>query len=189
MASFEKLPGLPAVGPLPEQFARGGTRTYSEGYVVRFVSDDGTDWVGNFQRGLTDCDVVLRHPNAVDVLVIAGGEVYILEPKLRRVKEVFGGTVVQAHELNEGRLLVLDHQGLCFEAVGPHGTLWSTRRLSWDGFLDVRIGSERIVGKGWALDGTWRPFEVDLATGRSTGGSYIEPDGLSCERLNDPAAG
>jgi hypothetical protein len=188
MAWFEELPGLPAVGPLPEQFARSGRPTHSEGYVVRFVRDDGTDWVGNFQRGLTRCDLVLRHPNAADVLVIAGGEVYVVEPTLRRMKEVFGGAVVKVHELNEGRLFVLDHQGVRFEAVGPNGILWSTRRLSWDGFVDVCIESRRIVGKGWsAPDDTWRTFEVDLATGRSTGGA-VGPGALAYERLNDPDA-
>jgi hypothetical protein len=36
----------------------------------------------------------------------------------------------------------------------------------------------------------WVPFEVDLRSGRSSGGSYVEPDGAAREQLgDDPDAG
>ena len=75
-ANFEVLPGLPAVGPYPEQFAPDGRPTHSEGLVVRVLPRKGEPWVGNFQRGLSKLDAVLAHPNGNNVIVIAGGQAY-----------------------------------------------------------------------------------------------------------------
>ncbi len=110
--NFEVLPGLPAVGPYPDQFAPEGRPTHSEGFVVRFIPELGDSWVGNFQRCLSSFDEVVPHPNEMDLLVIAGGQAYVIDPISRKRKNVFGGAIVGAYKITERRLVILNHQTL-----------------------------------------------------------------------------
>jgi hypothetical protein len=182
---FERLPGLPGTGPLPEQFSATGRGTHSEGLVVRFESQEGTPWVGNFQRALSSYDAVLRHPDGEHIIVIAGGQGYLIDADTRRAIGLFGAAIVQAHNVESLGLLVLDHQGVAFEAIGRQGRSWHTRRLSWDGFRKVEIGGTRMVGEAWnPMDKLWHAFVVNLKSGASSGGSYHWHDADECERLS-----
>lgn len=169
---FERLPGLLGDGPLPVQFSATGTGTHREGLVVRFTPY-GTRWIGNFQRGLTEYDVLLPHPDREQVVVIAGGQGYVVNPETREASRIFGGAIVQAYTTDEPSLVIVDHQGISFEAIGPDGGDWHTPRLSWDGFRSVRFENGRMVGEAWSpVDDSWYRFEVDLATGATSGGSF-----------------
>lgn len=79
--------------------------------------------------------------------------------------------------------MVCDRQGLAFFRIGPAGLTWHTRRLSYDGFRDVALTTDRIVGLACGLDDSWAPFEVDLATGSSRGGSVPKKIDRDWERL------
>jgi hypothetical protein len=160
------------VGPYPEQFAPDGRPTHSEGLVVRFLPREGEAWVGNFQRGLSKFDAVVAHPNGDHVIVIAGGQAYVVEPTSRKRKDVFGAAIVCAHPIANRRLVILDHQGIMFEAIGVDGRVWTTPRLSWDGFKNVSVDSSWIRGLAWRFDDTWHAFEVDVATGMASGGAF-----------------
>lgn len=170
---YEVLPGLPATGPWPEQFSATGMGHHKEGLVVRFHQQDRSTWVGNFQRGLTDYDGVVTHPDGKHVIVIAGGQGYVVAPESREVTECLGGAIIQTYVIHNPALIVLDHQGIAFEALSPGGRIWRTQRLSWDGFRSVRIESGRMLGEAWSpMDDRWQRFEVDLVTGASSGGSF-----------------
>src|SRR5262249_27060664 len=138
-----------------------GQATHREGYVIRFVLENGISWVGNFQRGLSAYEIVVPHPNDHDAIVVAGGQGYLVDPGLRRMKSVFGGAIVNLYRIDDKKLLVINHQGLYFEAIGSEGSRWHTQRLSWDGFMDVSVDSAKIIGQGWTLSDSWCPFEVD----------------------------
>lgn len=182
---FEKLPGLPGTGPLPEQFSATGRGTHSEGLVVRFEPRDGAHWVGNFQRALSSYDAVLRHPDGEHVIVIAGGQGYAIDADNRRTIGLFGAAIVRAYDVESLGLVVVDHQGVAFEGIGREGRSWHTRRLSWDGFRNVEIGGTRLAGEAWnPMDELWHGFVVNLATGASSGGSYHGQDAGECERLS-----
>ncbi len=79
MASWMVLPGLPSHGPLPAQFP-DRRRAYREGLVVRFNPDSGAEWIGNFQLGNGGLDAVLPEPGTSNVIVIAGGDAYLIDP-------------------------------------------------------------------------------------------------------------
>jgi hypothetical protein len=82
---------------------------------------------------------------------------------------------------------VLSVQGLAFLRLAPSGILWRTRRLSWDGFNAVRLSTETIRGDAWnPVEDRWMPFEVDLATGASEGGSFGSGDPESWQRIASP---
>ena len=89
---------------------------------------------------------------------------------------MFGGAIVGAYVVAERSLVILNHQNIAFEAIGVAGRAWKSPRLSWDGFKEVLVDSEKIRGLAWKWDDTWHKFEIDVATGRSLGGSIQQDD-------------
>lgn len=77
-------------------------------------------------------------------------------------------------------------QSLAFARFGADGIIWHTKRLSWDGFRDVQIENNRLIGYGWSIESRedrWCLFHVDLATGSSTGGGFGDKDLEGWEKL------
>ena len=179
--TFEPLPGLPGTGPVPEQFSASGKGTFREGFVVRFDPDVGEPWIGNFQPGdRRRTNRALCHPDGRHVVVVAGGQAYVVDPDSRDSEALPGSWIVEIYELDELHLLLFDHQGIRFEALGAAGIQWRTRRISWDGFRDVAISGHTLSGEAWnPMGDTWARFIVDLRTGATEGGSYPLADGRS----------
>lgn len=171
--SFEVLDGLPATGDLPVQFSATGMGTHSQGFVVRFHSQvtDGS-WVGNFQRGLSHFDQAIAHPNGTDVIVVAGGEVYVVDPESRALKENFGGTFTTILAVTERNLYIFGTT-IDFEALGPEGRLWRSKRIALDGLRSVAVDGETLSGEAWCIESEWRPFSLDIRSGKHTGGADI----------------
>jgi hypothetical protein len=188
VTEFSLLAGLPPYGDLPRAFPPEWGRLGREGVVVRFVRSDGRAWVGNFRPGLAGLWAVRAHPDGRRVLVFAGGDLWVVSPDTEAA-DLAAGDVDAMWPVHGPDGLVMSLQGLGFARLGPDGILWRTRRLSWDGFRDVRAEGGRLVGLAWnALGDRWDPFEVDLATGASTGGSFGPGDPEGWERLA-PARG
>ena len=119
-----------------------------------------------------------------DVLVISGGQGYVVEPDARALVKTLEAAIQSVHVRAGGQLVILDRQGIAFEAIGKSGWLWHTRRLSWDGFRKVTFVDDELTGEGWnAIDQQWQSFKVDLRTGRSVGGAYEWRDADEWERL------
>ncbi|MEW6249302.1 MAG: hypothetical protein AB1716_01545 [Planctomycetota bacterium] len=173
--AFEVLPGLPPYGPAAEAFSASGLGTHREGLVVRFHPPRADAWVGNFQPGLTSFSAVDLHPDGRRVIVISGGQGYLVDPADRKRTEFLGSWYVCAHRRSD--LLVLQTP-IDFECIGPEGRRWRTRRLSWDGFRNVELqaGAREITGDAWSpITDEWIPFTVDLNSGSVQGGSYTGP--------------
>src|SRR5262249_4803955 len=83
MQRFEILAGLPPYGAPALAFPSSGAGRHREGLVVRFNPGNVESWVGNFQRGATTYNAVLAHPDGRQVVVIAGGEGYVIDPESR----------------------------------------------------------------------------------------------------------
>ncbi len=160
------LHGLPPYGPpaiaLPGEWGRLGR----EGIVVEFRTEAGT-WVGNFQPGLGGLQLAGLHPNKRDAVVIAAGDLWVIDPGVRTAERLLPAI--------DAALEVRDPDG--------KGLLWHTRRLSWDGFDQLSIGNGEVKGLAWSpIDDQWYPFRVDLDTGRSTGGSCGDKDAEGWEK-------
>jgi hypothetical protein len=57
-------------------------------------------------------------------------------------------------------------------AFGNSGIDWTTERLTWEGLTISAIDGDKLLGHGWdALADKEVPFEVDLKTGKHTGGA------------------
>ncbi len=177
MPLFRVLPGLPPYGPLALAFPASFGRTGQEGYVIEFCPDTSAAWVGNFRRGWGGYEGVCLHPNGSDVVVVASGDGYVVNPRTRELKGEIPGHIDYLWQVSNPSGFVYDRQGLAFVRIGPGGVYWHSRRLSWDGFRDVAFSVERIAGLAWEPpDDRWCPFEVELATGHSKGGSYPVDD-------------
>jgi len=174
--NWEILDGLPAYGPPAHAFSATGLGKHREGLVVRVHASSGA-WVGNFQRGLSSCDDVLEHPNGQQVIVIAGGTAYVIDPEERQLVGHFGGQIQDVFPLSGQSILLLGN-GLWFEALGGDGLRWRSRRISWDGIRHVVLDGNLLCGEAYAPEGpegAWYPFQLDVLTGTVTGGSYYGP--------------
>lgn len=172
MPDFRELTGLPAYGPIPLQFSSTGQGTHREGFVVEFLPGTKESWIGNFQPGLSSYNCVITHPDGQRVIVISGGDVYVVEPSTKKVEEMFGGTVEFAAFASAIKALVFGN-GLWFEIVYVNGSRATTRRISWDGMARIEIVGDQLRGEAYdPMSGSVTPFEVNLLDATHTGGSY-----------------
>lgn len=179
------LPGLPPYGPIAKAFPESWGRTGQEGVVVEFRAGVDDTWVANFRGGSSPATSLHRHPDRAYVLVLAGGDAWIVDPKSRDAR-LLDKTIDRVWELNPPPDLVLSWQGLAFIRLGATGIVWHTRRISWDGFDQVRMTDHAIEGQAWTpLGDVWVPFSVDLASGTSQGGSFSDGDPEGWEKLNE----
>jgi hypothetical protein len=171
---FKPLAGLPGYGELPEQFSATGMGEHSEGFVVEFFPSDGLDsWLGNFQRGLTHLDAALDHPDGSSVIVVAGGECYVVNVESRKLKDNFGGMFETLTRVPEKNVIVFG-SSIDFEALNASGRAWQSRRISWDGIRSLKLNGETLTGEAWSLDDTWIPFSLDINSGNHEGGPVVE---------------
>jgi hypothetical protein len=181
--TFAVLPGLPPYGDpaisFPSSF--GGR----EGLVVEFTPQTGSVWVGNFAEGIGGYTGVHAHPNGIEVVVFSEGNCYVVDPETGSVREDdVPGVIAQVWLVRNPDGFILDRQGLAFERLSAEGIVWHSRRLSWDGFRNVTIENQLITGEAWSpVRDAWMPFTVDIRTGESEGGAFMEMGGSEWERL------
>jgi hypothetical protein len=169
---FEVLPGLPGVGPYPEQFSATGEGTYHEGFVVKFHPRSSESWVGNVQSGHYGFTGALTHPNGRTVIVVAGGQAYHVDPETRVLLHQFGGGISDVmQEPGSGLLIFADDLRLW--AMSTSSVRWKTRRISWDGIRGLAVAGDTVLGEAYdPMSDGWCRFSVEVETGKVTGGSY-----------------
>jgi hypothetical protein len=176
------LPGLPPHGLLPTAFPTEWGHLGREGTVVGFVTDAGV-WVGNFRPGLGGLHFAGLHPNKLDVVVIAAGDLWAVNPHDRTAVQILPA-IDAILEVQNSEGWVFSRQGIALARLESKGLMWHTRRLSWDGFDQLHIVGNELRGLAWSPgDDTWCPFSVELNTGKSTGGSYFDSDVEGWETL------
>jgi hypothetical protein len=175
---FKLLPALPAADPAAVPFSASGQEAQGDGLAVHFSPEGGESWAGNFQRGGGDHDSAHLHPRGRDVVVIAGGQVYIVDPQARRLSHVLLSKALPAdiawsRALPDLGLLLLAGSTMVF-ALQAQGPGWSSRRLSWGGLRNLEISGARLTGEGRSHDGSRHSFSLDLRTGEAEGGAVVE---------------
>lgn len=168
---FVILKGLPPYGNPAEQFSWSGEGEYREGLVVEFKPKGLPDWIGNFQRGGTNQDYIVEHPNSDYCFVIAGGNGYVVDMNNRKLIEKFG-EILKGFIVTEKKSEVIHNNSTDLIAYGAQGQLWQTKRLAWDGIRNMKLQDQYIYGEALDVDDHWVPFRVNLKTGESTGGAF-----------------
>ncbi|HKQ49964.1 MAG TPA: hypothetical protein VJZ71_17955 [Phycisphaerae bacterium] len=174
---FEVLPGLPPYGPLAQPFSASGQGTQCEGFVVRFFPIEGDPWVGNFQPGLTSFRTAEAHPDGRRVIVISGGQGYVVDPNDRKAVDYLEAWYVYA--VRVGELLILATP-VDLEAIGPEGRRWKTPEISVDGLVELKVKADHQAITGLAYspvvdidaDDDWVEFEVEIQSGAVKGGAF-----------------
>jgi hypothetical protein len=150
--------------------------------VVEFSGDFET-WVGSFASGGVWFDMVAGHPDGRLVVVVASGALWVVNPE-DRTAERLSGVIKGAFPVENPVGWIFNREDLAFLRLAASGILWHTKRLSWDGFDQLRLENGVLTGLGFSpIDDRWRQFSVDAATGRSWGGGYLEPDAMKWEVL------
>ncbi len=172
MAQAEVLHGLPASGALPRPFPPDGASRFREGLVVRFCPRSGTPWIGNFERGLTSFDALLRSPASENHIVVAGGRVYIIDSEAGQLCEELADDVIFAAEIPPLQAIVFAND-TAFWALRDGREWWRSDRVSWDGMRNFQVSDLIVSGEAFSPNsGGWHPFSVDAATGRVRDGIY-----------------
>ena len=147
---------------------------FREGYVVQFNPPGAAAWVGNFQPGATLLYRIIEEPGNETVLVIAGGQGYLVNERSGALLAMYDSDI-EFVERCAPTTVVGDSLG--FTSYLDGRVLWKSRRVSWDGFRNLRVEDGSIFGETWCFDDTWHSFSVDLLTGQASGGSYTEAAG------------
>lgn len=186
---YEILNALPTYGPMYVPVTGDDEPYYSQGFTVRFYKDDKSDWVANFKPGWTGLNAVYELDNQQNVLVIAGGTCYIMNPNDSKPIEVFGVGYETVIKTLDGRLILQDLTYIT--VIEPNGEYWNTERISWDGLKDLKLEGNLITGLSFdPMDDKeeWVKFVLDLETRKVTGGSYrqyeFKPVGQNVESVH-----
>ena len=171
---YEILTSLPAYGPMYIPISDTDEPFFSEGFVVRFFKDSGTDWVGNFKEGWTKLNKVFDFPEKKRVIVFAGGLGYIIDPNNEKPIGNFGTTISDVFQTENGSLICVDGIGINI-LDNSNGELWESERISWDGFKDLKFENGTISGLAFDPMNSkkeWREFSLNVITKEIKGGSF-----------------
>ena len=175
------LEGLPAYGPMATPIPPEWGDSGREGTVVE-CETESDKWVANIAPGIGGLNLAHAHPNGRDAVVIASGDLYVVNPILRSAELLLSG-VDSEIEVQQPDGWIFCIQGVALARLGSDGLLWHTRRLSWDGVKELKLQGHCVTGVAWSLDDHWYSFQVDAHTGQSQGGSYHETDAQRWEGL------
>jgi hypothetical protein len=114
------------------------------------------------------------HPDARHVVVISGGDIYIVNPDDRSAEEIrsMARAVIPIPE--RGALLI--NETLYLSLIDRSGFRWRTKRLAWEELRNLSIAAGFIHGEGLHYLNTWHEFQVSLDTGEAKGGAYASPE-------------
>ena len=167
MTEFQILAGLPEAGPNVENIGWGNYP--HEGFVVEFKPQDTGAWVGNFSPGGNQFNRVVEHPDGVHVIVITGGDGYIVDPDTRMITDRFGGDIQTILPIPELKKVVFGNWWR-FYSISEKGPIWKTRNVSIDGIHDLKLNGFLLSGFGEDEGNNLIPFSVNLANAEVIGG-------------------
>jgi len=134
------LSGLPPYGPMPTTFPPEWGYLGREGTVVEFKTEEGV-WVGNFQPGLGRLQFAGLHPDGLNVIVIAAGDLWIVNPGERTAVRMLPSleAILEVH-YPEGWLF--SRQGIAPQGLvrrGSCGTLDDSRGMDSINYRSLKM--------------------------------------------------
>ena len=172
---YEVLDGLPPYGPMYISVSANKEELFfSEGYVLRIFKSDGTSWVANFRPGWTNYNNAFDFPDKKTIVVVAGGQGYIMSPDNEQPILTFGLTIKEVIQTSNGSLIFSDDIYIIL-LDNRSGQLWASERISWDGIKDLEISGQILCGKAYDPTNSnqqWSEFSINLETKEITGGTY-----------------
>ena len=174
---YEILDGLPTYGDMAVPIVSDSEVFVSEGYVVKFYKDNGSTWIANFPQGLGSLSFVKSIPNNNSILVVAGGDGYLMNPNHTKPIQEFNYFADTMVERDNGRLILASLTDIMF--LDENAEIeWETGRVSWDGIKDLKLEGNILTGYAYDVgmydenndDNAWVKFTIDLETKEIEGG-------------------
>jgi anti-anti-sigma factor len=166
---------------------------HSEGVVVEFRLGNNQTWVGNFQPGQhggNGYSAVTAHPDGHHVLVVAGGQGYVVDPLSRKCAHFLGEEIRAMIGVPSMQMVILWERCSCasgddFIAVGFSGMLWDSRVNFGEEASHVYEKSLRVEGAqltGW-LRSCYGDvgFKVNLGSGEVKYGEILDAEGIGID--------
>jgi hypothetical protein len=174
---FEILESLPTYGPIYVPITHTGLSFFSEGYVVRFYSGDGSSWVANFEPGWTDFSGVYDFPDFNKTVVFAYGSCHIITANMQNSANSFGVGFTHVYQTADHILIAADQVDFTVIEV-KNDKVWTSGRISWNGFNDLKFDGDVITGLAFDPrttqgEGEWEKFSFNYRTHRVIGGTWL----------------
>ena len=84
------LPDDPKDGRIPLEFSENNEPVKPPSLIVSIHPKDTKSWTGNFQLGTGSLDTVIDHPDGKNIVVVAHGLAYVIDPHTRLLDMVMG---------------------------------------------------------------------------------------------------
>ena len=171
--NYEKLESLPTYGPIHISVTENNENYFSAGFPIRFFKNDKTNWVANFKPGWTELNEIFEIGNQSNLIVIAGGMFYLMNPENEKPIKAFGGGFETYLKSKNGKIILQDQTDLT--VIEPNGEHWSSERISWDGIKNLKLNGNLISGLSYDPmneENEWVEFEMNIETRKVEGGSY-----------------
>ncbi|NEO87834.1 MAG: hypothetical protein F6J87_26795 [Spirulina sp. SIO3F2] len=142
-------------------------------FLVEIYQEDGTSWQAEFKSGDSEFSNVYQHPNREDLIVVSGGQGYVVNPETQQKTETFGGEITHAIELRSAhqilfksghQFIVYNVQGLLWKQIIP--MLHELRQLNDEG-RSILTGEQKATA-----DADWQPFWMNTDTGQTYSEKY-----------------
>lgn len=168
---YEVLDGLPAYGEMAIPITYNDELFVSEGYVVKFYKDDGTEWTANFQLGWTEISLAISSVKNNIIIVVAGGTGYLMNPNDEKPIKIFDYGISEIILRDNGHLILSNETDIII--LDENGKLeWKSGRIADDGIKDLKLDGNILIGYGYDIGrydeyneaATWIQFVIDLDT-------------------------
>jgi hypothetical protein len=165
---YEILDALPPYGQMAIPMVADGEVFVSEGYVIKFYKDDGDFWIGNFPKGMTNLFDVKSYQNSPLILVISGGDGYLINPNTPKVLGRFEYMALELLEWQNNQLILATYDKVMI--IDSNGaTVWDIKLDISDGIKDLSIQDDILYGYAYDIysydqDNPWIKFQINLLT-------------------------
>jgi len=176
---YKILKGLPTYGDMAIPITSNDELFVSEGYVVKFYKDDGTEWIANFQMGWTDTSKVIDYKNSNLMIVIAGGTAYIMNPNNIQPLKIITYGITEVLSMDDGKFIIANETTLTI--LNKNGEIeWHSEYMSWDGIKDLKLDGNIVTGYAYNIfayedldiDNSWIKFTLNIETKEIEGGTF-----------------
>jgi len=137
---FEILKGLPPYG---EMYISIPNESFSEGLPVKFIKDDGNEWIANFDCGESEFNYISKLEKSDKILVIARGICYIMNRNRAKPIRNFGYDFKEVLEF-ESKLILIGQRNIAI--VENSNEIEKYQDLCFDFIKNIRIENRKLKG-------------------------------------------
>ncbi|OUL29672.1 hypothetical protein BV378_05740 [Nostoc sp. RF31YmG] len=184
LENFRILPIIPA-NSTPKIFSATDHKTDQERLLVEILPDTGINWLASFQPGFSEFSGVYQHPNRIDLIIIARGQAYIINPENKNLIDTFGGNIISVidgtyqyiqtsyQETNIASSFILFVNNSHLLCYNYSGLLWQNIEIQWDSVRKLKLEHSRLMGECCSLESnSWLTFWLNIKTGEFHQGEF-----------------